>query len=409
LNNIKTTVDENESKVLGIKKIALVSCYLDDGDYGTILNDSFIEEFVCNEDHFYHRIAKSLSLQGLEPVVIYPSIIKQTKTFQHKYGHSIIRIPAKKIPFFHEPIVYSPELVKKIKEFDICHFVSGYYIMYKVPDLFDYCVSKIHNKIPIITRWAGGNSKWLFPIRKAIKKNALQKCDRIICSGKDETNILETKFEIPKNKIKFLMNPIDLSIFQKREKIEICKKLNHDPKFNYILYVGRLVENKGIENILNAFKKILSEHNDVKLIFIGSGPLELKIKEFIEINQLHDSILFKGQMTHNEICYYYNIASILINATVNSGGLPNVIIEAIASGVPVIATDFGAARDFVNEKKHTGILIKNYDSKSIELAISKILNNEFSSNFDHKLLEKFSFIEFGKELIKIYEKEKARF
>ena len=241
-----------------IKKIALVSCYLDEGDYGTILTDSFMEKFVCNEDHFYHRIAKSLSLQGLEPVVIYPSIIKQTKTFQHKYGHSIIRIPAKKIPFLHEPIVYSPKLVKKIKEFDICHFVSGYYIMYKVPDLFDYCVSKIHNKIPIIVRWAGGNSKWLIPIKKTIKKNALQKCDNIICSGKDETKVLEKKFGISKNKIKFLINPIDLSLFQKREKIEICKKLNHDPKFNYLLCVGRLVENKGIENILNAFKKILN-------------------------------------------------------------------------------------------------------------------------------------------------------
>ena len=391
-----------------IKKIALVSCYLDEGDYGTILTDYFMEKFVCNEDHFYHRIAKSLSLQGLEPVVIYPSIIKQTKTFQHKYGHSIIRIPAKKIPFIHEPIVYSPALVNKIKEFDICHFVSGYYIMYKVPDLFDYCVSKIHNKIPIITRWAGGNSKWLIPIRKTIKRNALQKCDHIICSGKDETNILETKFGIPKNKIKFLMNPIDLSLFQKREKIEICKKLKHDPKFNYLLYVGRLVKNKGLENILNAFKKISKEQNDFKLIIIGSGPLELEIKEFVKKNQLQESVLLKGQMTHNEICYYYNIASILLNLGA-SGGLPNVIIEAIASELPIIATDFGATRDFVNEEKHTGILIKNYDSQLIESAILRIMKNGFSGNFDQKLLEKFSFTGFGKELVKIYEKEKIRF
>jgi glycosyltransferase involved in cell wall biosynthesis len=390
-----------------IKKIALVSCYLDEGD-GTILTDSFIQNFLCNEDHFYHRIAKSLSLQGLEPVVLYPSIIKQTKTFQHKYGHSIIRIPAKKIPFLHEPIVYSPALVNKIKEFDICHFVSGYYIMYKVPDLFDYCVSKIHNKIPIITRWAGGNSKWLIPIRKSIKKNALQKCDYIICSGKDETNILETKFGIPKNKIKFLINPIDLSIFQKREKIEVCKKLKHDPEFDYLLYIGRLVKNKGIENILSAFYKISRKHRKIKLIIIGSGPFELEIKDFIEKNQLHESILLKGQMTHNEICYYYNIASVLLNPGA-SGGLPNVIIEAIASELPVIATDVGATKDVVNEEKGTGILIKNYDSKSIESAILKILNKEFSGNFDRTLLEKFSFTGFGQELIKIYKKEKARF
>ena len=394
--------------LMKIKKIALVSCFLDEGDHGTILNDSFMQYFVCNDDHFYHRIAKSLSLQGLEPVVIYPSIIKQTKTFQHKYGHDVIRIHAKKIPFFHEPIIYSPELVKKIQEFDICHFVSGYYVMYKVPDLFDYCVSKIHNKIPIVARWAGGNYNWLFPIRKTIKKKSLEKCHEIICSGKDETNILETKFEIPKNKIKFLMNPIDLSLFQKREKIEICKKLKQDPKFDYLLYIGRLVENKGIENVLSAFNKISKKQSNIKLIIIGSGPLELEIKEFVEKNQLHNSILLKGQMTHNEICYYYNIASVLLNPGA-AGGLPNVIIEAIASELPVIATDVGATKDVVNEEKGTGILIKNYDSKSIESAILKILNKEFSGNFDRTLLEQFSFTGFGQELIKIYEKEKARF
>lgn len=204
------------------------------------------------------------------------------------------------------------------------------------------------------------------------------------------------------------MNPIDLSLFQKREKIEICKKLKHDPKFNYLLYVGRLVKNKGLENILNAFKKISKEQNDFKLIIIGSGPLELEIKEFVKKNQLQESVLLKGQMTHNEICYYYNIASILLNLGA-SGGLPNVIIEAIASELPIIATDFGATRDFVNEEKHTGILIKNYDSQLIESAILRIMKNGFSGNFDQKLLEKFSFTGFGKELVKIYEKEKIRF
>ena len=76
-------------------------------------------------------------------------------------------LPAKKFPFIHEPIIYSPELVRQIEnKFDVCYLVSGYYVMYKVPDMFDYVVKKLHNKMPIIARWAGGNQKWLFPIRK---------------------------------------------------------------------------------------------------------------------------------------------------------------------------------------------------------------------------------------------------
>ena len=113
-------------------------------------------------------------------------------------------------------------------------------------------------------------------------------------------------------------------------------------------------------------------------------------------------------MSHDEICYYYNISSILINTGL-AAGLPNVIVEAVASKLPIIAIDVGATKDVVNEEKGTGILIKNYDSQSIESAILKILNKEFSGNFDRTLLEKFSFTGFGQELIKIYKKEKARF
>jgi glycosyltransferase involved in cell wall biosynthesis len=126
-------------------------------------------------------------------------------------------------------------------------------------------------------------------------------------------------------------------------------------------------------------------------------------------NHLKESVLLKGHMTHDEICYYYNIASILINAGA-SGGLPNVIIEAIASKLPVIATDTGATKDFVNENTRTGILIKDFQSETIELAILKILKNKnVPDKFDQKILEQFSFDNFGKELIQIYEEANKRF
>ena len=86
-------------------KIALVSAFLEDEVYEKRLNDKVMENIICNEDHFYHRIAKALTQNGLEPVVHYLSEEKETKEFTHKYGHKIKRIPAKKYPFIHESIV----------------------------------------------------------------------------------------------------------------------------------------------------------------------------------------------------------------------------------------------------------------------------------------------------------------
>ena len=384
-------------------RVALVSAFLEDEVYERRLNDEFMENIICNEDHFYHRIAKALTQNGLEPVVHYLSEEKETKQFMHKYGHKIIRIPAKRYPFIHESIVQSPELIKNIQNnFDICNFVSGYYVKYKIPDMFDYTTSKLFKKMPIIARWAGGNHKWLLPIRKEIKKSSLKKCDKIICSGQDEIKNLENIFQIPNEKILQIMNPIDTTIFKSREKETAAKKLELDSNYQYLLYVGRLSKNKGIEEILSVFKKLKESHSNLKLILIGDGPLLNQIQDYIKQNNLITDVILPGRLTHEIACYYYNISSVLLNIGA-SGGLANVVIEAIASKLPILATNVGATKDYVGEKSKNGILINSINEVEIEKGIIEIISNRKKyKNSNEKILEKFSFDFFGKKLNQTY-------
>ena len=384
-------------------KIALISPFLDDG-YEHILDDKFMEEVVCQEDHFYHRMAHSLNDRNHETVVFYISVEKKLKKFTHKYGHTLLRVPVKKIPFFHEPLVYSPELIKQIEnKFDVSLIVS-YYAMYKVPDMFDYIVRKLKGKMPVFGRWAGGNHKWLFPIRKNIKKNSLKNCSKIICSGKDETEVLKNVFGIPESKIEFMINPHNLSLFKKRDKIEACKKLEISPSRKYFLYVGRLVLRKGIEELLEVFNEIKSSYSDTDLIFIGDGPLKEKILKFIQKHNLKDRVQIKGRLPHDKICYYYNAGSILFHVG-TSGGLPNVIIEGVASGIPIVATENNANKDFVNRYFKTGLIIRPGDKIVLKNAIKEIIENpeNFSGEMP-KIINEFSYEEFGKKLEVLFQK-----
>ena len=391
-------------------KIALVSAFLDDG-YGHNLNDEFMENVVCQEDHFYHRIAHSIKMRNHEVTVFYISVEKEIKRFKHKYGHEIIRVPARKIPFFHEPLVYSPTLIEEIEnKFDICHLVSGYYVMYKVPDMFDYVIKKLHNKMPVIARWAGGNHKWLFPIRKNIKKNALKKCNKIICAGREEISVLKNVFKISESNIEYMINPQNLLLFKKREKQEACKKLGIDNKKNYFLYVGRLAINKGINNLLEVFKEIESTYPEFKLVFIGDGPLKNEIEKFKKQNKLDGKIVLEGRLPHNEIAHYYNASSILFHIGI-SGGLPNVIIEGVASKIPIIASKNNANIDFVNQKLGTGIIINSNNNEELKKAIEKIIDDpeKFTQGIPEKIKE-LSYEIFGEKLEKIFEeclKEKS--
>lgn len=371
--------------------------------YERRLDDNFMESVICQEDHFYHRTAKALSNNNIEPVVYYLSQEKQEKKFTHKYGHTIIRIPARRIGFIHEPIVYSSKLIESIrKDYEICDFVSGYYIMYKVPDMFDYAVFKLNKQMPIITRWTGGNHKWLFPIRRTIKKASLQRCDKILASSLDEIRVLETLFEIPKEKLAHLIYPIDFSLFKKRDKTTVAEKISIDLGFRYLLYVGRLTKNKGLELLLEVFNELEPKYEDLKLIIIGDGPLLPFINEFVKNHNLEKKIIVTGRLTHDTICYYYNIATILINIGL-SGGVPNVIIESLASGLPVIATDVGASKEFISDERRNGVLIRPSDKIELKNAIIKILENEHVyKNYDTAFLDEFSYDSFGKKLSSIY-------
>lgn len=384
-------------------KIALVSAFLEDEIYGQKLDDNFMKNVICKEDHFYHRIAKSLTLRNFQPTVYYMSEEKHRREYTHKYGHKIIRIPAKKIPFLHESIIISNEIIDEIKKnSEICYIVSGYYVKYKIPDMFDYIVFKLNGEIPIIARYAGGNHQWLFPIRKSIKKKALKKCDKIICSATNEIKILEQEFNIIRKKIVHMYNPIDTDQFKPRKISEVEGKIEFDANKKYVLYVGRLIHNHGIELVLSVFKKIKEKNPNLKLILIGDGPMFEDIKQFINQNNLVDSVEMKGRLSHEVICYYYNISSILFHVG-PSGGVPNTIMEAITSGLPVIASDSSPGnKDLINEKNGTGILIKLNDKLGLEKAILRILNSKKeteSSNADS--ITKFSIENYGMKINEI--------
>jgi len=384
-------------------RIALISVFLDDG-YEHILDDKFMEDVICQEDHHYHRTAHSLKMRNHEPVVFYISVEKELKKFTHKYGHTIIRVPAKRIPFFHEPIVYSPKLIKELENHFDLSLIFSYYVMYKVPDMFDYIIRKLKGKMPIIGRWSGGKHQWLFPIRKKIKKEALKKCNKIICTGKDEINVLKNIFNIPDSKIEFLINPHNLELFKNRDRIDACKKIQISPEKKYFLYVGRLVKNKGIEELLEVFSEIKSEYSNMNLILIGDGLLKEEILKFIKKNNLNDRIELKGRLSHDIICYYYNACSILFHIG-TSGGLPNIVVEGVASGIPVIASENNANRDFVNQDLKTGIIIKPGDKIGLKNAIKEII--EIPDNFSGevpKIIKELSFERYGEKLEILFKK-----
>lgn len=113
-------------------------------------------------------------------------------------------------------------------------------------------------------------------------------------------------------------------------------------------YVGRLSREKGIMSFLWAVKNILDERPGLKVLIIGTGPLSDSVNEFIRKYELGGRVIVEGWVPHDELPGYFNRMRLLVLPSYTEG-LPNVMIEAMACGTPVLTTPVGAVPDIVTD------------------------------------------------------------
>jgi len=139
------------------------------------------------------------------------------------------------------------------------------------------------------------------------------------------------------------------------------------------LFVGWLIPRKGCEYLLNAIKEIITKEKNILLLIIGEGILENKLKNLTKELQIQDKVQFLGKKAPPEIPFYMNASDIFVLPSL-SEGKPNVVGEAMASGLPVIATDINGTSDFITNNKN-GFLIPKENSKILAERLLQLLKN----------------------------------
>ncbi|MEO0227601.1 MAG: glycosyltransferase family 4 protein [candidate division WOR-3 bacterium] len=180
---------------------------------------------------------------------------------------------------------------------------------------------------------------------------------------------------------------------------------------NFILFVGRHVERKGVHILIEAFKLIHKEipHN---LIIVGDGP---ERKNWERINQdygLNDRIKFTGWVSKEDLHNYYRTCSFFVLPAIydkhgDTEGLGVVMIEAMNYSKPVIASNVGGITDVVINR-YNGILVKDNDPNELakaikELAYNKKLCAELGMNAKKTIEERFNWDKIVTKLIGLYE------
>lgn len=153
-----------------------------------------------------------------------------------------------------------------------------------------------------------------------------------------------------------------------------CIKKEYSKRDCIVGYIGRLSNVKGILNFLEAISVLskMKDRKNMKFLIGGDGELRCYVENFIEHNLLDVDIIFIGWIQHQILPNVLNRLKIIVVPSY-SEALPNIILEAMACGTPVLATAVGAVPDIIKEGK-TGFLLRSNDPKHIALRLLEILS-----------------------------------
>lgn len=180
---------------------------------------------------------------------------------------------------------------------------------------------------------------------------------------------------IDSSKVSIQPMGVDLENRFKPEESTNTNSSNHE-----ILFVGRLVEKKGLPYLIKALQLVLKKRADVKLRVIGFGPEELPARRLSKELDVSDQVQFMGPVKQAELPDYYRQASVFAAPFIqaNSGdqeGLGLVLIEALGCGCPVVVSDIPASKDVSGKVAAVRTVSMRSESELAE-AILDVLDNQ---------------------------------
>lgn len=207
----------------------------------------------------------------------------------------------------------------------------------------------VHNTIrkPLVLNAHGSDILSTSRIKRYIQSLVtpiIKNADLVVVPSKYFQNIIYHRFQIKKNKI--FISPsggIDTTIFK-----PLCSKKKSNDEF-VIGYVSRIEEGKGWEILLNAIKELLTHDiENFRVLIIGGGSQEKELLKMLKMFNIQKYIDFIGRVPHEALVSYYQKMDVFVFPSTLNESLGLVGLEAMACGVPVIGSDIGGLKSYID-------------------------------------------------------------
>ncbi len=285
-------------------------------------------------------------------------------------------------------------LLKKIRP-DIAHSQS---IQMGPPCFF----AKLFWGIPYVVYGRGFDIYFPWKFKKTVSAIVLNNADAVIALSEDMKKRIQENYR--KVKVFVVPNAINLEEFNIFSQRATRREIKIDEADDIVLFVGSLKVVKGIEYLIEAFKIISREIPAVSVLLVGNGSERQKLEYIVKKAGLGHKVNFIGQVDNNKIPGYMAISDIFVLPSL-SEGFSVALLEAMASGLPIVATKVGGIPEVVEDTVN-GFLVDPKNPEQIAEKVLLLLKNEklrqnISENNKRKA-QKYSLKNKASKLLKIY-------
>ena len=203
-----------------------------------------------------------------------------------------------------------------------------------------------------------------YRIPRLLIKNAFSRCAAVVAVSQALGDCARSLAPVSR-RIEVLRNGVDLDLFRETDRDRTRRELNLTGPT--IISVGHLIPRKGHELVIEALALL----PEAQLLVCGEGPLKSDLERKAQGCRVAHRVRFLGRIGHEDLNRFYSAADVLVLAS-SREGWPNVLLEAMACGTPVVATSVGAVPDFVNHP-HAGCVVRERTVPAIAAAIRAML------------------------------------
>lgn len=363
-----------------------------------------------------HDLSKRLIKDGHEvTVVTYQE--ENLSEFENDKGVKVYRVPN----FMINPnnfiewvmqlnfnlVAKSTELIEKEGRFDVIH-AHDWLVAYAAKTL------KNSFNIPLVSTIhateSGRNSGIHDEIQRYVNDTEwllTYESTEVIVNSNFMRNDLQRLFGLPFEKINVIPNGVNITTFNGLERDYEFRRNYAMDNEKIILFLGRLVYEKGIQHLISAMPKILERYNDAKLVIAGKGGMLNELQTQVHTMGLSNKVCFAGYLNAKQVSKMYKSADISVfPSTYEPFGI--VALEAMLAGVPTVVSDVGGLNEIV---EHRVDGMKSYAGNSnsiadsiLELLFKPQLCNTITKKAKSKVKEQYNWNKIAQDTHFTYQK-----